>query len=208
MTLTTHTRWRKMHLSIDEEMNIHAISNTTTEVSGSEEMDTVLPANVQMDRVIADGARYSIERTESSSRASVTPVIAPLAHAFVHDDDRSAGITKSSGYTQDNGVYAFHNKYGYKMHSRIEAQISRIKRFIGPCRSENRLTAERDVIIANLVNLWGSFGRPVCVKIDSCARSNQTRTRSNKAGVGGQTPVSFRRGNQRKKHSLTVDILR
>jgi hypothetical protein len=31
----TRTPWRKMHLSIDEEMNIHAISITTTEVSDS-----------------------------------------------------------------------------------------------------------------------------------------------------------------------------
>ena len=35
-----------MHLSIDEEMNIHAISITTTEVSDSEGMDAVLPADL------------------------------------------------------------------------------------------------------------------------------------------------------------------
>ncbi|WP_216674901.1 transposase [Paraburkholderia elongata] len=50
------TPWRKMYLSIDEEMNIHAIRITTTEVSDSEAMDTVLPADVPLERVIADGA--------------------------------------------------------------------------------------------------------------------------------------------------------
>ncbi len=52
-----------MHLSIDADMNVHAIRITTTEVSDSEGMDAVLPAEVPMDRVIADGAYYSIERT-------------------------------------------------------------------------------------------------------------------------------------------------
>jgi hypothetical protein len=59
----THTPWRKMHLGIDADMNIHAIRITTTEVSDSEGMDAVLPATLPMDKVIADGAYYSIERT-------------------------------------------------------------------------------------------------------------------------------------------------
>ncbi|MGF6483123.1 IS5 family transposase [Paraburkholderia sp. JPY419] len=56
-------------------MNVHAIRITTTEVSDREGMDAVLPADVPMDRVIADGAYYSIERTEALSGAGVTPVI-------------------------------------------------------------------------------------------------------------------------------------
>ncbi|UIF87620.1 transposase [Cupriavidus necator] len=43
------TPWRKMHLSIDADMNVHAIRITTTEVSDSEGMDAVLPADVPMD---------------------------------------------------------------------------------------------------------------------------------------------------------------
>src|SRR6202521_3031503 len=63
----TRTPWRKMHLGIDADMNIHAIRITTTEVSDSEGMDAVLPANLPVDKVIADGAYYSIERTEAFS---------------------------------------------------------------------------------------------------------------------------------------------
>jgi hypothetical protein len=37
-------------------MNVHAISITTTEVSDSEGMDAVLPADLPVDRVLADGA--------------------------------------------------------------------------------------------------------------------------------------------------------
>jgi hypothetical protein len=75
-----------MHLGIDSDMNVHAIRITTTEVSDSEGMDTLLPAGLPMDQVIADGAYYSIERTETFSRAGVTPVIPPPAHAVVHGD--------------------------------------------------------------------------------------------------------------------------
>src|ERR1700677_2525856 len=69
------TPWRKMHLSIDTDMNVHGIRMTTTDVSDNKGMDSVLPADVPLDRVIADGAYYSIERTEALSRAGVTPLI-------------------------------------------------------------------------------------------------------------------------------------
>jgi hypothetical protein len=123
----TQTPWRKMHLSIDEEMNIQAISITTTEVSDNEGMDTVLPADVSLERVIADGAYYSIERTEALSRAGVTPVIPPPAHAVVHDKEQTRWHDQLVRYIQDKGIYAFHKKYGYGVRSRVEAQISRIK---------------------------------------------------------------------------------
>jgi Transposase DDE domain len=55
----TRTPWRKMHLAIDPDMNIHAIEITGTDVSDSEGMDRVLPTDLPIDRVIADGAYYS-----------------------------------------------------------------------------------------------------------------------------------------------------
>ncbi|MFP4854557.1 hypothetical protein ACLFKR_38215, partial [Paraburkholderia sp. BR14264] len=48
----------------------------------------------------------------------------------------------------------------------VEAQISRIKRCIG-ARLLTRKTESQQhegVIIANLVNLWNSFGKAVCIK--------------------------------------------
>jgi hypothetical protein len=52
----TQTPWRKMQLSIDADMNVHAIRTTTRDVSDSEGMGAVLPAFLPVDRVIADGA--------------------------------------------------------------------------------------------------------------------------------------------------------
>ncbi|MFM0069435.1 IS5 family transposase, partial [Paraburkholderia aspalathi] len=158
--------WRKMHLSIDADMNVHAIRITTTEVSDSEVMDAVLPADVLLDRVIADGAYYSIERAEAPSGAGVTSVIPAPAHAVVHGEERTRWHDQIVKYIKDKGIFAFHKKYGYGVRSLVEAQIARIKR----CISERLLTQKlasqegEGVIIANIINLWNAFGKPVCVK--------------------------------------------
>ena len=162
----TRTPWRKMHLAIETDMNVHAISITTTEVSDSEGMDAVLPADLPVDRVLADGAYYSIERTEALSRAGVTPVIPPPAHAVVHGDEDTRWHDKIVKYIQDKGIYAFHKKYGYGLRARFEAQISRIKRCIGATLLTQKIASQEGegVIIANILNLWNAFGKPVYVK--------------------------------------------
>lgn len=155
-----------MHLSIDADMDIHAIRITTTEVSDSEGMDAILPADLPVDRVIADGAYYSIERGEALSQAGITPVIPPPAHAVVHGDGQTGWHDKLVQYIKDKGIYAFHKKYGYGLCSRVEAQISRIKRWIGATLLTRKIASQEceGVIIANIINLWNPFGRPVCLK--------------------------------------------
>lgn len=70
------------------------------------------------------------------------------------------------GFIRPLHIYAFQNKYGYGQRSLVEAQISRIKRCLGArlltCKIESQ--QREGVIIANVLNLWNSFGRPVCVK--------------------------------------------
>ncbi|CAE6832217.1 hypothetical protein R75465_06326 [Paraburkholderia aspalathi] len=100
----TRTPWRKMHLSIDTDMNVHGIRIMTTEVSDSEGMDAVLPANVPLDRVIADGAYHSIERADALSGAGVIPVILPPAHGVVHGNDQARWHDQIVGYIKDNGI--------------------------------------------------------------------------------------------------------
>ena len=162
----TQTPWHKMHLSIDADMNVHAIRITTTDVSDSEGMGAVLPADLPVDRVIADGAYYSIERTEALSRAGVTPVIPPPAQAVVHGGEDTRWHDEIVKYIQDKGIYAFHKKYGYGLRARVEAQISRIKRCIGATLLTQKIASQEceGVIIANLINLWNTFGKPVCVE--------------------------------------------
>jgi hypothetical protein len=96
----------------------------------------------------------------------VTPVIPPPAHAVVHGGERTRWHDQIVGYIKNKGIHAFHRKYGYGLRSLVEAQISRIKRCIGERLLTQKLASQQGegVIIANLVNLWNSFGRCVCVK--------------------------------------------
>ncbi|WP_240975353.1 transposase [Paraburkholderia aromaticivorans] len=54
----------------------------------------------------------------------------------------------------------------YGLRSLVEAQISRIKRYTGAKLLTQKLESqEREgVVIANIINLWNSFGRPVSFK--------------------------------------------
>jgi len=161
------TPWRKMHLAIDADMNIHQIESTDTTVSDSEGLDRVMPADMPIERVVADGAYYDIERNEKLFHAGITPVIPPPSHAVVHGTDNAIWHDKIVQYIQDKGtVYAFHKKYGYGFRSLVEAQVFRIKRCIGETLLTQKIESQKSegVIIANLINLWNSFGRCHCVK--------------------------------------------
>ena len=160
------TPWRKMHLAIDPQMNIHSVRVTPDTVSDSATMDALLPAAVPLERVIADGAYYSIERGEAPTGAGITPVIPPPAHAVVHGKANTRWHDQLVGYIREKGIHAFHRKYGYGVRSRVEAQISRIKRCIGERLLTQKLASQENegVVIANLVNRWNAFGRCNCVK--------------------------------------------
>ncbi|MFL9989557.1 transposase [Paraburkholderia sediminicola] len=147
-------------------MNVQAIRITTTEVSDNEGMDAVLPDGLPLECVIADGAYYSIERTEALSQAGITPVIPPPAHAVVHGKADSRWHDQITAYIKEKGIHAFQKKYGYGRRSLVEAQISRLKRCVGERLLTQKIASQENegVIIGNLVNLWNSFGRCVCVK--------------------------------------------
>ncbi|WP_370469741.1 transposase [Caballeronia sp. SBC2] len=78
-----------MHLAIDPEMNIHAIEITGTDVSDSEGMDRILPTDLPIDRVIADGVYYSIKRGEALGDRGIVAVIPPPSHAVAHGDENT-----------------------------------------------------------------------------------------------------------------------
>jgi hypothetical protein len=93
------TPWRKMHLSIDADMNIHAIRITTTEVSDSEGMDAILPADLPVDRVIADGAYYSSSAAKRCpGPASRRSYHRRLTRSYTVTDRRTRQIHQGQGY--------------------------------------------------------------------------------------------------------------
>ncbi|MFM0515731.1 hypothetical protein, partial [Paraburkholderia sp. RL17-373-BIF-A] len=62
---------------------------------------------VPVDGVMADGAYYSIERTEAWSRCGVLPVIPPPAHAVILGKAEAGWHDQIVGYIQAKGIHAF-----------------------------------------------------------------------------------------------------
>ncbi|MFL9989219.1 transposase [Paraburkholderia sediminicola] len=128
---------------------------TEDHVSDEAGMDAVLAVDANVDRVIADGAYYSIAQTEAWSACGVLPVIAPPTNAVVHDQPATRWHDHLVRYIKDKAIHAFRNKYRYGQRTLVESQISPIKRCIGARLLTRRLESQQreGVIIANLVNL-------------------------------------------------------
>lgn len=166
----THRPWRKLHLSIDPEMNIHGIEITDYEASDIEMMGDLIPDEIAelVDKTIADGAYYSIEGTQDLHNKGIIPVIPPPSHAVIHGKEATKWHDDIVQYIKDKGtVYAFHKKFGYGLRALVESQISRIKRCIGYTLKTQRTESQKreGIIIANIINKWNSFGKCVCVKV-------------------------------------------
>jgi len=154
--------WAKMHLSMDEDFNIHAVEITDHITSDIEMTDKLIPDPTCVDKFIADGAYYSIDGTEE-----LIPVIPPPSNAVIRNKSTATWHDYIVQYIKNKGtVYAFHKKYGYGARSLVEAQISRIKRCIGTSlQTQKDESRKREgIVIGNIINLWNSFGRCVSVK--------------------------------------------
>ena len=159
--------WRKLHLSMDEGMEVYATELTEQNVSDKEMMDLLMPESVNVDKVIADGGYYSAQKSQSLYEKGIIPVIPPPANSEVHDSQRLSWHDQIVGYIKDKGTYAFHKKYGYGIRAKVEAQFSRMKRCIGSSLKTIKLESQKreTIIIGNILNLWNSFGKPITVKI-------------------------------------------
>ncbi|WP_198027147.1 transposase [Candidatus Paracaedibacter symbiosus] len=161
--------WRKMHLSIDPEMNMHAVEITDYESSDIGMMDNLIPENETQstDKVIADGAYYSKEGVERLHNKRIIPAIPPPSNAVIHGQETTKWHDKVVQYIKDKGtVFAFHKKYGYGLRALVEAQISRIKRCIGSSLKTQKIESQKreGIIIASIINKWNSFGKCASVK--------------------------------------------
>jgi hypothetical protein len=153
--------WKKMHLSMDPQMNIHAIQMTTDRVDDRDVLDDLIPDGLNIDKFIADGGYYSMEISESLLYKGIMPIIPPPSDAVVHGHEWTKWHDKIVQYIKDKGtVYAFHKKYGYGIRSLVEALFSRIKRCLGSTLLTQRDSSQKNegIIIANIINRWNSFG--------------------------------------------------
>ena len=160
--------WKKMHISNDPDLNIHAIEITDYDVADIDMLEQLMPQEVEVGKVIADGAYYSIAGTQALNEKGITPVIPPPAHAVVHGKDNTTWHDMIVQYIKEKGtVYAFHKKYGYGERALAESQFSRIKRCIGSSLLTQKTESQKQEgkLIGNIINQWNSFGRCVSVKI-------------------------------------------
>lgn len=159
--------WKKMHISGDPDMNIHAIEITDYDIADIEMLEQLMPQEIEIGKIIADGAYYSIMGTEALNHKGITPVIPPPSHAIIHEKDNTTWHDKIVKYIKEKGsVYAFHKKYGYGKRALAESQISRIKRCIGSSLLTQKTESQKQEgkIIGNIINQWNSFGRCIAVK--------------------------------------------
>jgi hypothetical protein len=153
---------------MDPEMNIHSVEITNNLVSDIAMQDILIPEDMSIDKIIADGGYYSIDGVERLYLNGITPVIPPPRNAVINNKEGSIWHNQIVSYIKTKGtVYAFHKKYGYGLRALIEAQFSRIKRCIGSSLLSQNDTSKKTegIIIGNIINLWNSFGRCESVKI-------------------------------------------
>jgi hypothetical protein len=163
------TPWRKLHLSMDPEMNVHNIEITDTETPDIEMIDNLISEEIasSLEKIIADGGYYSKEAVEELYNKGIIPAIPPPSNSVVQGKETTQWHDKIVQYIKDKGsIYAFHKKYGYGVRALVEAQISRIKRCIGSSLKTQRIESQKreGIIIANIINKWNSFGKCICVK--------------------------------------------
>lgn len=157
----TKKPWRKLHLSMDPQMNIQAIKTTTDRVDDRDVLEDLIPDHLNVEKFIADWGYYSMDISESLLYQGIMPIIPLPSDAVVHGKEWSKWHDKIVQYIKEKGtVYAFHKKYGYGIRSLVEALFSRIKRCLGSTLLTQRESSQHNegIIIANIINLWNSFG--------------------------------------------------
>ena len=164
--------WRKIHIAIDSDMNMHGLQITEETTADIHEVENLLAAaksNIAVNALLGDGGYYCKDMSERLINQGITPVIPPPKHSVVTENQEHPWHNKIVQYIKDKGtVYAFHKKYGYGQRSLVEAQFSRIKRCIGERLLTHKLASQKNegIIIANIINLWNSFGKCHAVKIE------------------------------------------
>lgn len=159
--------WKKLHISIDKLFNIHGCEITDHNVSDIEVSDKLIPAGINLSKFTADGAYYSIAKVEDMARSGIMPCIPPPANAVVHNKPTTIYHDQFVQYIKDEGRYAFIKKYKYDERALVECQNYRIKKCIGNSLLTQKEESQKNEgkVIANIINLWNSFGRCNSVKL-------------------------------------------
>lgn len=161
--------WKKLHIGMDEDMNIHELEVTDCNTSDISVLDDIIPDNIKIGKLYGDRAYYSISKVEELQNKGITPIIPPPKNAKIHYKSSTKYHDKIVQYIEKKGsIYAFFKKYGYGKRELVESQISRIKRCIGSTLLTQKTESQRieGIIISNIIKFWNSLGKCESVKIE------------------------------------------
>jgi len=103
-----NTPWRKLHIGIDQVMNMHSVEVTDYSSSDICMMDDLLNIKTHVSKVIADGAYYSINGAQTLSDKGIIPVMPPPSNSIIHEKGKTMWHDKIVKYIQEKEtVYAF-----------------------------------------------------------------------------------------------------
>ncbi|WP_421234128.1 transposase [Aeromonas jandaei] len=153
--------WGKLHIGQSPEGDILVAALTDSGVSDPAMLDQFLDAGIPLNKVIADGAYYDLDRNTALLAQGITPVIPPKVNAKVNNKPGTEHHDQLVQYIEEKEIYAFHKKYGYGVRAKVEAQFSRLKRCLGENLKLRRDSSRRNegIVIVNILNLWNSFVR-------------------------------------------------
>ena len=159
--------WRKWHIAMDEDFNILGSNITNCNVPDINELDNIIPEDIDIESLLGDGGYYSKEQIEKLLELGIQPIIPPPKNAKVHDLEDTKYHDKIVKYIEKKGKYAYKNKFGYGARELVESQFSRVKRCIGDFLLTQRNESQKieSEIISSIINFWNSLGRPITEKI-------------------------------------------
>jgi len=161
--------WRKVHVAVDQNNVLHAISLTDKATHDAEEVPELLKQiDDPADRYVGDGAYDTKEVYDIIARHNKKAkiVIPPRENAVAgedwhHERNKSLDIIKE----RCRGAWSKMRKYG--MQSKAELAVLRYKKIIGNKMHSRELSRQKNevVIAASILNKFTQMGMPTSVLI-------------------------------------------
>ena len=162
--------WRKVHVAVDENNMIQAVSLTDKSTHDSEEVPRLLEQiDESADRYIGDGA-YDTKAVydEIAKHNKTAKIVIPPRENAVMGENWHSERSKSLDIIKERcrGAWSKMRKYG--MQNRAELAILRYKKIIGNKMHSRELSRQKNEasIAASILNVFTQMGMPTSVRIN------------------------------------------
>lgn len=161
--------WRKLHVAVDENNMLHAISLTDKSTHDAEVVPELLEQiDEPADRYVGDGAYDTKEVYDAIAKHSKkAKIVIPPRENAVASESWHSERNKSLDIIKERcrGAWSKMRKYG--MQSRAELFMLRYKKIIGNRMHSKELSRQKNeaVIAASILNKFTQMGMPSSVRI-------------------------------------------